>query len=147
MTFWYAARGRTAACVRLTRCAAALDHSGGARWQNCPWCPKLATVIGVDVSDVESYAALMNQRGWRWSRKRIVLWAAWDKKLQEMLREARRRLVTALRVGASAKKKAETLREMQSTLRAEEKELRKILNKELASLELDLVVLSRKIEW
>ena len=21
------------------RCAAALGHSGGARWQNCPWCP------------------------------------------------------------------------------------------------------------
>ena len=33
--------------------------------------------------------------------------------------------MTALPVGASAKKKAETLREMQSTLRAEEKELRK----------------------
>ena len=34
------------------RCAAALGHSGGARWQNCPWCPaeKLATLIGVDVS-------------------------------------------------------------------------------------------------
>ena len=46
---------------------------------------KLATVIGVDVSDEEkyfismtrleeeNYAALMIQRGWRWSRKRIVL--------------------------------------------------------------------------
>ena len=49
--------------------------------------------------------------------------------------------------GANAKRKAETLREMQSTLKAEEKELRKILNKELASLELDLCVLSKKIEW
>ena len=67
--------------------------------------------------------------------------------VQEKLREARRRLVAALPVGASAKKKVETLREMQSTLRAEEKELRKILNKELASLELDLCVLSKKIGW
>ena len=155
MTLWYAARGpdcslRSADCeipgVFHGRCAAALGHSGGARWQNCPWCPKPATVIGVDVSDEEkyfvsmtrleeeSYAAPMIQRGWTWSRKRIVLRAAWEKKLQEKLREARRRLVTALPVGVSAKKKAETLREMQSTLRAEEKELRKILNKELASL-------------
>ena len=141
------------------RCAAALGHSGGARWQNCPWCPKPATLIGVDVSDEEkyfismtrleeeSYAALMIQRGWKWSRKRIVLRAAWGKKLQDELREARRRLVTALPVGASAKKKAVALSEMQSTLTAQEKELRKILNKELASLELDLCVLSRKIEW
>ena len=55
--------------------------------------------------------------------------------------------MAALPVGASAKRKAETLREMQSTLKAEEKDLRNILNKELASLELDLCVLSRKIEW
>ena len=27
------------------RCAAALGHSGGARWQHCPWCPPPATVI------------------------------------------------------------------------------------------------------
>ena len=34
------------------RCAAVLGHSGGARWQNCPWCPraKPATMIGVDVT-------------------------------------------------------------------------------------------------
>ena len=31
------------------RCADALGHSGGARWQNCPWCPP---VIGVDVSAI-----------------------------------------------------------------------------------------------
>ena len=127
------------------RCGAALGHSGGARWQNCPWS---AAVIGVGDSDEEkyfismtrleeeNYAALMIQRGWRWSRKRIVLRAAWKKKLQEKLREAWTRLVAA-----------ETLREMQSTLKAEEKEKRKILNKQLASLELDLCVLSRKIEW
>ena len=24
------------------RCAAAVGHSGGARWQNCPWCPPTA---------------------------------------------------------------------------------------------------------
>ena len=63
------------------RCAAASGHSGGARWQNCPWCPpttfraKPATVIGVDVSDEDenfismtrleemNYAALTIQRG------------------------------------------------------------------------------------
>ena len=134
------------------RCTAALVHSGGARCPPATFRAKPATVIGVDVSveekyfismtrlEEESYAALMIQRVWRWSRKRIVLRAAWEKKLQEKLREARRRLVTALPVGASAKKKAETLREMQPTLRAEERELRKILNKELASLELDLCV-------
>ena len=74
---------------------------GGARWQNCPWCPKPAAVVGVDVSDEEkyfmtrleeeNYAALMIQRRWRWSRKRIVLRAAREKKLQEKSREARRR--------------------------------------------------------
>ena len=62
MTFWSVARGQIAACVQLTmkylgcshgRCAAALGHSGGAQWQNCPWCPpaKLATATGVEVSD------------------------------------------------------------------------------------------------
>ena len=35
------------------RCAAALGHSGGTQWQNCPWCPpaKLATATDVEVSD------------------------------------------------------------------------------------------------
>ena len=65
------------------RCAAALGHSGGAQWQNCPWCPpaKLVTVIGVEVSDEDenfismtrleemNYAALTIQRGWRWTAK------------------------------------------------------------------------------
>ena len=39
------------------RCAAALGHSGGAQWQNCPWCPpaKLATATGVEISN---YAVL-----------------------------------------------------------------------------------------
>ena len=140
------------------RCAASWGHSGGARWQTCPWRPNPATVIGVDDSDEEkyiismtrleekNYAALMIQRGCRWSRKRIVLRAAWEKKLQEKLREARRRFVAGLPVGANAKRKAETFREMQSTLKADDKELRKILNKELASLELDLCVLSRSGE-
>ena len=69
---------------------------------------------------------------------------------EEVAREVtggQRRFVAALPVGASAKKRAETLREMQSTLKAEEKELRKLLNKELASLELDLCVLCRRIKW
>ena len=70
MTFWFVARDQTAACVRLTeipgvfhgRCAAALGHSGGARWQICPWCPraKPATVIGVDVSDEDVNFISMN---------------------------------------------------------------------------------------
>ena len=94
------------------RCAAALGHSGGAQWQNCPWCPlaKPVTVIGVEVSDEDenfilmtrfeemNYAALTIQRGWRWTRKRIVLRAASEERLQEKLREVRRRLVACLPV-------------------------------------------------
>ena len=82
------------------RCAAALGHSGGAQWQNCPWCPlaKPAAVIGVDVSDEDenfipmtrleemNYAALTIQRGWRWTRERIVLRVASEERLQEKLR-------------------------------------------------------------
>ena len=51
----------------------------------------------------ESYAALAIQRGWRRTRGRIVLRAANEEKLQGKLREVRRRLVTCLPVGASAK--------------------------------------------
>ena len=51
-----------------------------------------------------------------------------------------RRLVACLPVGASAKKKTESLREMQSTLKAFEKEWRRLFNEELANLELDLCV-------
>ena len=143
------------------RCAAVLGLSGGARWQNCPWCPraKPATTIGVNVPDEEkyfvsmtrleeeNYAAGIIQRGWRWTRKRVVIRAGWEEKLQEKLQEARRRLVARLPVGASAKRKMDILREMQSTMKAEEKELRKLLHKELASLELDLCVRSRRVEW
>ena len=96
----------------------------------------------------ENWAARISSSGkWRWTRKRIGIRAAWEEKLQEKFREARRRLVAALPVGASAKKKTETLREMQANLKAEEEEFRKLLNKELASLELDLRFLSRRIEW
>ena len=93
MTFWSVARGldcslRSADYELLGvfhgRCAAALGHSGGAQWQNCPWCPpaKPVTVIGVEVSDEDenfilmtrfeemNYAALTIQRGWRWTRKK-----------------------------------------------------------------------------
>ena len=151
------------------RCAAALAHSGGARWQECPRCPPTAfrakpgTVISaiedVDGSEEkylcsmtqleeENWAARISSSGrWRWTRKRIGIRAAWEEKLQEKLREARRRLVAALPVGASAEKKTETLREMQANLKAEEEEFRKLLNKGLASLELDLRFLSRRIEW
>ena len=73
----------------------------------------------------ENYAALVIQRGWRRTRKRIVIRAAWEERLQEKLWEARRRFVARLPVGASAKKKTESLREMQSTLKAAEKEWRK----------------------
>ena len=75
------------------RCAAVLGFSGGARWQKCPWCPraKPATMIGVDVPDEEkyfismtrleeeTYAARIIQRGWRWTRKRVVIRAAWGR--------------------------------------------------------------------
>ena len=43
------------------RCAATLGHSGGARWQNCPWCPKNAAVIGVDDSDEKKYFISMKR--------------------------------------------------------------------------------------
>ena len=76
----------------------------------------------------ENDAARIIQLGWRWTRKRIGIRAAWEEKLQENLREARRRLVAALPVRTNAKKKMETLREMQATLKAEEEELRKFLN-------------------
>ena len=169
MTFWSVARGQTAACVRLNmkylgfhgRCPAASGRSGGAGGQNFPWCPpaKLATVIGVDVSDEDenfismtrleemNHAALTIQRGWRWTRKRIVLRAASEERLQEKFREVRRRLVACLPVGASAKKKTESLKQMKSTLKAVEKERRMLLNEELANLELDLCVRSGRVEW
>ena len=144
------------------RCVAALGHSGGARWQNCPWCPPKtfralpATVIGVDVSEnfismtwLEgmNYAALTIQRGWRWTHRRIVLRAASEERWQEKLREVRRRFVACLPVGASAKKKLESLKEMQSTLKAVVKEWRMLFNEEVANLELDLCVRAGRVEW
>ena len=78
------------------RCAAALGHSGGTRFQNCPWCPLLATVISftrdvvgsdeekyfISMTQVEedNYAARIIQRGWRWTRKRLGIRVAWEKK-------------------------------------------------------------------
>ena len=94
-----------------------------------------------------SCAALPIQRGWRWTRKRIVLRAASEEKLQEKLREVRRRLVTCLPAGASAKKKRESLRDMHSTLKAIEKDWRMIFEGELANLKLDLGVRSGRVEW
>ena len=95
----------------------------------------------------ENYAALMIQRGWRWSRKRIVIRATSEERLQEKLREVRRRFVAHLPVRASAKKRTESLKEMQSTLKAVEKEWRKFFNEKLANLELDLCVRSGRVEW
>ena len=86
-------------------------------------------------------------RGWRWTRKRVALRAASEERLQEKLREVRRRLVACLPLGASAKEKTESLRDMQSTLKAVEKDRRMIFNEELANLELDLGVRSRRVEW
>ena len=120
------------------RCAAALGQSGSSRFQNCPWCPPPATVIGFtgDVvgTDEEKYFISMTQVEEDKDVARIIQREMvdpeenWDSSIMEELREARRRLVVALPVGGSAKKKADTLREMQSTLKAEEKELRKLLN-------------------
>ena len=116
-------------------------------------------MIGVDVSDEDknfipmtrleevNYAALTIQLGCRWTRKRIVLLAASEERLQEKLREVQRRLVACLPVGASAKEKTESLRDMQSTLKAVEKDWRMIFDEELANLELDLGVRSRRVEW
>ena len=55
--------------------------------------------------------------------------------------------MACLPVGASAKKKMKSLKEMKSTLKAVEKEWRMIFNEELANLELDLCVRSRRVEW
>ena len=84
-----------------------------------------------------NYAALTIQRGWRWTRKRIVLRAASEERLQEKLREVLRRLVACSPVGVSAKKKTESLKEMESTQKAVEKEWRMLFNEELANLELE----------
>ena len=116
-------------------------------------------MVGVDVSDEDeffismtrweemNYAALTIQRGWRWICKRIVLRAESEERLQEKLREVRRRLVACLPVGASTKQKTESLKEMKSTLKAVEKEWRMLFNEELANLELDLCVRSGRVEW
>ena len=55
--------------------------------------------------------------------------------------------MACLPVGASAKKQTESLKEMKSTLKAVEKEWRTLFNEELANLELDLCVCSRRVEW
>ena len=72
--------------------------------------------------------------------------AASEERLQEKLREVRRRVVARLLVDASARKKRKSLKEMQSALKAVEKEWRKLFNEELANLERDLCVRSRRIE-
>ena len=89
----------------------------------------------------------MIQREWRWSRKRIFFLATSEERLQQKLREVMRRLVAHLPVGASARKRTESLEEMQSTLKAVEKEWRKFFHEEFANLELDLCVRSRRVEW
>ena len=91
-----------------------------------------------------NYAALTIQ--WWWTLKRIVLRAASEERLEEKLREVRRRLVACLPVGASAKEKTHSLRDMQSTLNAVEKDWRMIFDEELANLELDLGVRSSRVE-
>ena len=50
-------------------------------------------------------------------------------------------------MGASAKEKTQSLMDMQSTLKTVEKDWRMIFDEELANLELDLVVRSRRVEW
>ena len=94
-----------------------------------------------------NYAALTIQRGWRWTRTIVVLRAASEERLQDKLREVPRRLVACLPVEASAKEKNESVRDVQSTLKAVEKDWRTIFNEELANLELDLGVRSRRVEW
>ena len=118
------------------------------------------TVIGVEVSNEDenlismtrseemNYAALTIQRGWRWTRKRIVLWG---RKRGAVAREVAGGPATPCGVfaqwGASAKKKTESLNEMKSTLKAVEKVWRMLFNEELANLELDFCVRSRRVEW
>ena len=76
-----------------------------------------------------------------------MLRATSEERLPEKLREVRRRLVTCLPVGAGAKKKTDSPMEVRSTLKAVEKEWRMLFNVELANLELDLCVRSRRVEW
>ena len=150
------------------RCAAALGRSGGARWQNCPWRPTAfrskpdtatSAIEDLDGSEEEkyfcsmtqleeeNYAARIIQRRWRWTRKRIEIRAAWEEKLQEKLREARRRLVAALSVGAQRQEKDGNSQGDASHLSGRGGRVEKALNKVLAILELDLRFLSRRVDW
>ena len=71
MTFWSVVRGRIAACVQLTMnylgCFTDVaqllwGHSGGAQWQNCPWCPPAmlttATVLGEFIDNFDKTQGL-----------------------------------------------------------------------------------------
>ena len=116
------------------RCAAALGHSGGAQWQNCPWCPpaKPVTVIGVEVSDEdENFISMtrLEESGCKRScgRSGDALWRVYQ--------------------WEPAPRKRRSLKAMKSTLKAVEKEWRMLFNEELANLELDLCVRSRRVEW
>ena len=93
------------------------------------------------------YAALTIQREWSWTLRRTVLRAGSEERMPEKLREVRRRIVACFPVGASAKEKTESLSDMQSTLKAVEKDLRMIFDQELANLEFDLGVRSGRVEW
>ena len=59
-------------------------------------------------------------RGWKWARKWEWTRARWEAKLQEKLQVARRRLVAAVPVGASAEKKKELYNENHVILKEEE---------------------------
>ena len=71
-------------------------------------------------AEKESWAARIIQRSCRWSRKRIRIRAAWEVKLQEKIRESKRRAVAGVRAGASATEKAEIFKELQAISRRNE---------------------------
>ena len=91
-----------------------------------------------DEGEEEDWAARITQRGWRWTRKRVCIGVTWEEKLQEKLREPGDAVWRKYQWRASAKKMKEAFKELQAILKAEEKEGRKLLTKELASLGLDM---------
>ena len=94
-----------------------------------------------------NYAALTIERGWRWTRKRIVLGAACEERLQEKFSRAP---ATSRGVFASGSQRQGKDGEPQGHAihpEAVEKDWRMIFDEELANLELDLAVRSRRVEW
>ena len=90
----------------------------------------------------QELAVLTIQREWRWMHKKIQLRAANEERLRVKMHDVRYDLVQRLPKGVSAKK-MEGLKEIQSTLKDVEKELRMLFNEKLATLEIEFRCSSR----